>query len=78
MQMGSHAVSWLFLAPLTLQFLVLLFLGWLYRKRGYRYQRTAKANIFRCTGCNHVYIDTRLVPLSKCPKCNLLNEVIRR
>lgn len=72
------SVQWLFLGPLFLQFFGLLGLGWVYRKRGVRRDLTPKANIFRCVECHHVYIDTRAVPLSKCPKCKTLNEVIRR
>ncbi len=68
----------LFLIPLGVQLTLLLLLGWCYRRRGYRCPKTVKTNIFRCTSCKHVYIDTRKVPLSKCPKCNTLNPVIRR
>jgi hypothetical protein len=50
----------------------------IYRHRGYRHTRDPKANIFRCTHCRHLYLDNRRVPLSKCPKCHTLNEVIRR
>jgi predicted Zn-ribbon and HTH transcriptional regulator len=71
-------IQHLFLLPLTVQLTVLMFLGWFYRKRGYRQETKPKTNIFRCTSCKHVYIDTRRVPLSKCPKCNTLNPVIRR
>ena len=76
--MSPGSLQPLFLLPLTVQLTVLLLLGWFYRKRGYRRPRTLKTNIFRCTSCKHVYIDTRKVPLSKCPKCNTLNPVIRR
>ena len=75
---GVPSISGLFLIPLAVYFLALLAMGWVYRKRGYRHVKTRKANIFRCDACHHVYIDTRKVPLSKCPKCNTLNEVIRR
>ena len=68
----------LFLLPLAGQFLVLFLLGWMYRRRGYHDLRSPKAHIFRCTNCRHIYIDNRRVPLSKCTKCNTLNEMIRR
>ncbi|MGA0333942.1 MAG: hypothetical protein ACO3NW_08300 [Kiritimatiellia bacterium] len=71
-------ISDVFLIPLLIQFLGLLYLGWRYRKRGYHDLRTPKAHIFRCSNCRHIYIDNRRVPLSKCTKCNTLNEMIRR
>lgn len=76
--MTPGSIQPLFLGPLALQLTVLLLLAWAYRKRGYRHPRTLKTNIFRCVSCKHVYIDTRKVPLSKCPKCNTLNQVIKR
>jgi len=76
--MNSSSIQPLFLIPLALQFSVLLLLGWVYRRRGYRHRKTKKANIFRCVSCKHVYIDTHRIPLSKCPCCNTLNQVIRR
>ena len=76
--MTSVSLQHLFLIPLGVQLTVLMLLGWSYRKRGYHSPQTLKTNIFRCTSCKHVYIDTRKVPLSKCPKCNTLNPVIRR
>lgn len=74
----TSSVQPLFLGPLVFQLLVLFVLGWIYRKRGLHYRRTPKANIYRCTQCKKVYIDPRVVPLSKCPKCNTLNEVVKR
>jgi hypothetical protein len=68
----------LFLIPLAVQLLLLLLAAMLYRKRGYHDLRPPKTNIFRCTTCRHIYIDNRRVPLSKCTKCNTLNERIRR
>ncbi len=68
----------LFYLPLTVQLGVLILLSLLYRKRGVRKHRLPPANIFRCTRCRHLYMDSRRVPLSKCPKCSSLNEVIRR
>jgi len=68
----------LFLWPLSVQLLVLLILAWGYRRRGYHDLRKPKAHIFRCTTCSHIYIDNRQVPISKCARCNTLNEMIRR
>jgi len=71
-------IEHLFLIPVAVQLLLLLLAGALYRKRGYHDLRPPKVNIFRCTTCRHIYIDNRRVPLSKCTKCNTLNERIRR
>lgn len=40
--------------------------------------RARRANIYRCEQCNHVYVDARVVPLSRCARCRTLNEAIRR
>ena len=40
--------------------------------------RARRANIYRCEQCNHVYVDPRVVPLSRCVRCRCLNEAIRR
>jgi len=74
----SVSIENLFLIPVGGSLLILLFLGWWYRHRGYHNLREPKAHIFRCTTCSHIYIDNRRVPLSKCARCNTLNEMIRR
>ena len=74
----TSTVQTLYLWPVLLQLLALTLLGWAYRHRGYHDLRPPKARIFRCSGCRHIYIDSRRVPLSKCPKCARLNEMIRR
>ena len=38
----------------------------------------APGKIYRCGRCNHVYVDTRDVPMSRCPQCDHFNEAIRR
>jgi Zn finger protein HypA/HybF involved in hydrogenase expression len=37
----------------------------------------ATPSIFRCTVCGHVYFDRRNVPMSECPKCGSMNEIIK-
>ena len=74
----TFSIEELFLVPLVVQLIGILLLGWGYRKRGYHDLRQPKAHIFRCTTCRHIYIDNRRVPLSKCARCNTLNEMIRR
>lgn len=74
----SFTPEQLILFPLLVQLVCLALFGWLYRKRSFRNVRIPKSNIYRCTNCKKVYIDPRVVPLSKCPKCLTLNEAIRR
>ena len=74
----NFTIEEMFLVPLAVQLVFILLLGWFYRKRGYHDLRQPKAHIFRCTTCRHIYIDKRRVPLSKCTRCNTLNEMIRR
>ena len=38
----------------------------------------ARARIYRCAVCDHVYVDSRDVPLARCPRCGCLNEAVRR
>ena len=38
----------------------------------------ARARIYRCAVCFHVYVDSRDVPLARCPRCGCLNEAVRR
>ena len=38
----------------------------------------ARARIYRCAVCYHVYVDSRDVPLARCPRCGCLNEAVRR
>jgi len=60
--------------------LVLLFLGALYyAARGPASAvKMSRPRIYRCTVCSHVYIDTRDVPLARCPRCACLNEAVKR
>lgn len=39
--------------------------------------RRAKNRIYRCQVCEHVYLDARDVPLSRCSRCGCLNEAVR-
>jgi rubrerythrin len=38
----------------------------------------ARARIYRCAVCYHVYVDSRDVPLARCPRCGCLNEAVKR
>ena len=72
--------SQVFLIPLTLSLVGMLWLWFYYAVR----QKLREARdrhitrIYRCTQCRHVYIDHREVPMAVCPRCHTLNESIRR
>ena len=38
----------------------------------------ARARIYRCAVCYHVYVDSRDVPLARCSRCGCLNEAVKR
>ncbi len=38
----------------------------------------ARARIYRCAVCDHVYVDSRDVPLARCSRCGCLNEAVKR
>jgi rRNA maturation endonuclease Nob1 len=40
--------------------------------------KTSRARIYRCAVCHHVYVDSRDVPLARCPRCGCLNEAVKR
>jgi hypothetical protein len=69
----------LVLLPLVFA-LVALFAGWVYyaARRNARHVRTSHARIYRCSVCQHVYVDARDVPLARCPRCGCLNEAVKR
>jgi hypothetical protein len=69
----------LFLLPLVFA-LVALFACWVYyaARRNARHIRTSQTRIYRCSVCQHVYVDARDVPLARCPRCGCLNEAVKR
>ncbi len=50
-----------------------------YAIRRYRWipRRHAAPNVFRCSGCGHVYLDRRNLPMSECDKCGTMNESVK-
>jgi hypothetical protein len=60
--------------------LVAVFLCSLYYafSRGTLKVKGTRARIYRCAVCYHVYVDSRDVPLARCPRCGCLNEAVRR
>lgn len=73
-------VSWLmiFYVPLAVNLLVVSMVGLFYFIRRYEpHVRYANERIYRCAGCGHVYVDSRKMPLLRCPRCDSLNEAVR-
>jgi hypothetical protein len=73
-------VSWsnLILIPLIFN-LAAISICWIcygLRVPGWR-KTTYRERIYRCSICEHVYVDARGVPLSRCPRCGCLNEPVR-
>jgi hypothetical protein len=72
-------LSSLFVLPLVFA-LVGLFACWVYygARRNARHARAVHTRIYRCSVCQHVYVDARDVPLARCPRCGCLNEAVKR
>jgi hypothetical protein len=68
-----------FLAPVAFN-LVLLFCAWVYyaNRKSWPGQPIEQGRIYRCSSCGHVYVEGRDVPMSRCPRCGIFNEAIRR
>ncbi len=72
-----HLFAWPVALALVGQ--LLLALGYASRRRrSVRRGRLRRERLYRCTGCGHVYTDRRDVPLAGCPRCETLNEAVRR
>jgi hypothetical protein len=76
--MLSVPITHLFLIPVAAALLLQL-LWWLfYELRDVARNRPmAMARIYRCAICQHVYVDARDVPLSRCRRCGCLNEAVK-
>jgi hypothetical protein len=72
------SLTHLFLIPLTLSLSAIL-LWWLFYtiRDVARQPRTRATRIYRCAVCQHVYVDARDVPLSRCRRCGCLNEAVK-
>lgn len=68
----------LFLIPVVGALLALL-LWWVFYSLCdvARHHPAATARIYRCAVCEHVYVDARDVPLSRCRRCGCLNEAVK-
>ena len=68
-----------FLLPLVFNLVALIACGVYYAQRfgGARSQPTGQ-HIYRCTGCGHVYVDDRDVPLARCERCGRMNDAVKR
>ena len=69
----------LILLPMCVNLLA-IFMWWMYDvlRRSVRHAPSARARIYRCAVCEHVYVDARDVPLARCQRCGCLNEAVRR
>jgi len=73
------SVSALICLPMTVS-LALVLAGGAYYARADRprARRKRRANIYRCAVCRRVYVETRDLPLARCPHCSCMNEVVKR
>ena len=67
-----------FVAPVFT--LVGLFAAWIYYSNRVQWPQKplADGRLYRCSSCGHVYVEARDVPMARCPKCDHLNEAVRR
>lgn len=73
------AYSNLILIPLVFNLVAVVLCCLYYAFRDKRLSPVYDAKrIYRCGVCEHVYIEARDVPLSRCPRCGCLNEPVRR
>lgn len=71
-------VQALFVLQALLPLIFILGLWFYYRLReSSRLGAPRDERIYRCQICSHVYVDSRDVPLSRCPRCDTLNEPVR-
>ncbi len=74
------AIEQWILWPLLLN-LVLLIGCWVYyvfiQRDGASQYGSSRSRIYRCERCRYVYLDTRDLPMAKCPKCGNLNEAVK-
>ncbi|MFT5122649.1 MAG: transposase-like protein [Kiritimatiellia bacterium] len=71
-------ITWIILIPMVCYMVGILCCSLVYRMERLPRRSTKKANIYRCSECNSVYVDLRKVPLTRCPHCRCLNEAIKR
>ena len=69
----------LILVPMAFNLLILLICYVYYSaRRAARRVKQQPSRLYRCQQCDHVYVDIRDVPLARCPRCDSLNEALRR
>jgi hypothetical protein len=75
----SFSLPGLFFAPVLFALVVVSACAVYYAlRRGSSDRVGSDARIYRCSICGHVYVDSREVPLARCPRCGCLNEAVRR
>lgn len=76
--MITLSVGSMFVLHVLLPLVCILGLWFYYRLReSARLGAPRDEHIYRCQICSHVYVDSRDVPLSRCPRCDTLNEPVR-
>ncbi len=73
-------VSWahLIFIPLFFNLLAISACGIYYGLRISAWRKNPyQDRIYRCSICEHVYVDARGVPLARCPRCGCLNEPVK-
>lgn len=60
--------------------LVGIFGAWIYyaSRRSWHGSALGEGRLYRCSACGHVYEEARDVPTSRCPRCDRLNDAVRR
>ncbi|MDH3982409.1 MAG: DNA repair protein RadA [Kiritimatiellaceae bacterium] len=71
-QLGTILILFVSL-PLSIIAVLSLFYNFRARHRPTR----EKESIYECDECGHVYAIARSRPMDRCPRCGLLNEVVR-
>ena len=70
--------NWLFLIPVFFFTGAVALLSMLYSWRErWKYRNPYNDHLYRCSVCEHVYVDERETGLARCPRCECLNEHIR-
>ena len=77
--MSGEEALWPLLLPLVFA-LVAIFGAWVYYESRHVWPEKplAEGRLYRCAACGHVHVEARDVPVSRCPRCDRLNDAIRR
>lgn len=68
----------MFLWPLALALATILACWLYYGLRREKRLKDSEQSTYVCQACGYIYVDARNIPLSKCTRCDALNEPIRK